>query len=158
MFAFHRGAVQPGHQPDAAAHGPRSVALRMAAPQVTPYTLDSAAVYRLGQESERPMNGSDTPEPTPLNAPGPFYVGRDECIQCGAPEAEAPSLMAFDDYRGSCYFVRQPATPAETEQAIRAVCVSCCGAVRYGGSDLLVLQQAAGADTCDRPALAARTS
>ena len=78
MFAFHRGAVQPGHQPDAAAHGPRSVALRMAAPQVMPYTLDSAAVYRLDQESERPMNGSDTPEPTPLNAPGPFYLISDD--------------------------------------------------------------------------------
>lgn len=74
-------------------------------------------------------------ERTPLNVPGPFYVAKDECIACGAPEAEAPSLMAFDEDRGSCYFRRQPATPDETYRAIRAVWVSCCGAVRYAGDD-----------------------
>lgn len=74
-------------------------------------------------------------ERTPLNAPGPFYVAKDQCITCMAPEAEAPSLMAFDEERSSCYFRRQPESPDETYRAMRACWVSCCGAVRYGGSD-----------------------
>jgi hypothetical protein len=74
-------------------------------------------------------------EATPQNAPGDFYVAKDRCITCGAPEAEAPALMGFDDAAQSCYFRRQPATPAEVEQAIRAVWVSCCEAVRYQGVD-----------------------
>jgi ferredoxin len=78
-------------------------------------------------------------ERTPKNVPGPFYVIKDECIACGAPEAEAPTLMAFDDDAGSCYFRRQPSDPAETDRAIRAVWASCCGAVRYGGSEPAVL-------------------
>ena len=74
-------------------------------------------------------------EATRSNAPGDFYVAKDECITCGAPEAEAPDLMDFDHGVRSCYFERQPSTPAEVEQAIRAVWVSCCRAVRYRGSD-----------------------
>jgi len=89
------------------------------------------------------MKAQDLPEPTPLNAPGPFYVGRDECISCRAPEHEAPDLMSFDEERGSCYFLRQPTTPEETERAIQAVGVSCCGAVRYAGSDPKILQRLA---------------
>ena len=80
-------------------------------------------------------------ERTPLNAPGPFYVARDQCITCMAPEAEAPSLMAFDEERSSCYFRRQPETADETYRAIRAVWVSCCGAVRYGGTDPAVVRR-----------------
>lgn len=72
---------------------------------------------------------------TPRNAPGDFYVAKDLCIACGAPEAEAPTLMDFDDAARSCYFRRQPATSAEVEQAIRAVWASCCNAVRYRGAD-----------------------
>jgi hypothetical protein len=80
-------------------------------------------------------------EPTPKNAPGPFYVGRDECISCLAPEHEAPDLMAFDAEVGSCYFARQPVTAEETERAIRAVCVACCDAVRYEGADPDILSR-----------------
>ena len=80
-------------------------------------------------------------EATPQNAPGDFYVAKDRCIACGAPEAEAPELMGFDDAAPSCYFRRQPATPAEVEQAIRAVWVSCCEAVRYRGEDPDVLRR-----------------
>jgi hypothetical protein len=78
-------------------------------------------------------------ERTPKNAAGPFYVGLDECIACRAPEAEAPDLMAFDEAAHSCYFVRQPATDAELQQALRAIWVSCCDAVRYAGDDPLIL-------------------
>ena len=72
---------------------------------------------------------------TPLNAPGPFYVVKDQCIACCAPEAEAPELMAFDDHAQTCYFHRQPTTPSEVEHAIKAVLVACCDAVQYEGAD-----------------------
>ena len=76
---------------------------------------------------------------TPLNAAGPFFTEKDCCISCGAPEAEAPDLMAYDDERWSCYFRRQPTTPEEVEQACRAVEVSCCDAVQYDGDDPKIL-------------------
>jgi hypothetical protein len=41
----------------------------------------------------------------------------------------------MDNDGTSCYFRRQPVTPDEVERAINAVCVSCCGAVRYVGND-----------------------
>ena len=78
---------------------------------------------------------------TPLNAPGPFFTEKDFCISCGAPEAEAPDLMAFDDDGGSCYFRRQPQTPEEVDQACRAVEVSCCEAVQYDGNDSEILSR-----------------
>jgi hypothetical protein len=78
---------------------------------------------------------------TPLNAPGPFFTEKDFCISCGAPEAEAPDLMAFDEERGSCYFRRQPETAEEIDRACRAVEVSCCDAVQYDGDDPHILQR-----------------
>lgn len=74
----------------------------------------------------------------PLNAPGDFYVEDASCISCEAPEHEAPELMSHaeqEEFGYHCYFHRQPETPEETEHAICAVYVSCCGAVRYGGDD-----------------------
>jgi hypothetical protein len=91
----------------------------------------------------------------PKNAPGPFYVVRDACIFCTAPEHEAPGLMDHVDkpfYH--CYFKKQPMTPAEIDRAVMAVGVSCCGAVRYAGEDAEVLNrlQALGrASSCDPP-------
>jgi hypothetical protein len=89
-----------------------------------------------------------------LNAPGDFYVERDMCIICRAPEHAAPTLMGFfDGTDGSardshCYFKRQPATPEETRQAIEAVRVSCCGALRYEGDDPTIIS-ALGEGNCD---------
>lgn len=77
-------------------------------------------------------------ERTPLNAEGDFYVEKDTCLTCLAPEQEAPELMALDEATG-CYFRRQPQTPEEIEHAIEAVCVSCVAAVRYGGHDPEIL-------------------
>ena len=75
-----------------------------------------------------------------LNAPGDFYVEGGSCISCRAPEESAPDLMTHEgDWH--CYFKRQPQTPAEVEQAIEAVVVSCCNAVRYGGRDPRILAQ-----------------
>ena len=68
-------------------------------------------------------------KPYPKNAPGCFIVADSYCIQCCAPQTEAPDLMDNDDT--SCYFSKQPRTPDEVDRAIKAVCVSCCGAVRY---------------------------
>ena len=37
---------------------------------------------------------------------GDFYVTKDECITCGAPEAEAPDIIEHskkDEY-GQCFF------------------------------------------------------
>jgi hypothetical protein len=81
-----------------------------------------------------PLPGRDS-----RNAPGDFYVQCDVCLQCGAPEAEAPDLIVMD-FDG-CYFKKQPETPEELEQAISAVAVSCISAVRYGGSDQKIIRR-----------------
>jgi hypothetical protein len=96
----------------------------------------------------------------PLNAPGDFYVERDRCIICVAPEREAPELMApFEDPDGTdrqshCYFKRQPQTAEEIRHSIRAVHIACCGALRYGDTDPTIvaeLSNLGNADACDAP-------
>jgi hypothetical protein len=86
------------------------------------------------------------------NAVGDFYVEKDLCLQCMAPEAEAPELMGFDEKSGNCYFKRQPATPEELEHAIAAVSVSDIQALRYGGHNEYVLRRLrklGASDCCD---------
>ncbi len=78
-------------------------------------------------------------KPHHLNAPGPFFVERDQCFACRAPEHEAPELMSFDEQGGSCYFHRQPKSLEEIEHAIQAVWVACCDAVHYEGDDPKIL-------------------
>jgi len=94
------------------------------------------------------------------NAPGPFYVEKDTCLICRAPEHEAPTLMGYlEDPHGDaknehCYFKKQPVTPDEVDQAIKAVRVSCCGALRYSGrnGEIISKLKALGlADRCDKP-------
>lgn len=88
----------------------------------------------------------------PANADGDFYVARDECMLCGAPEVQAATLMSHDQQ--SCYFARQPSTPEETDSALLAISVSCCGAVRYRGQDRTILVRLAEmgqAQSCDFP-------
>jgi hypothetical protein len=94
------------------------------------------------------------PQRHPLNAPGDFYVLNDMCIACEAPECEAPDLVGHCGDRGTyhCYFKRQPKTTAEISDAISAVVVSCCRAVRYGGDDHSIIARVAElnrADSCD---------
>lgn len=89
-----------------------------------------------------------------LNVAGDFYVEAGMCIFCEAPIHEAPDLMVMDDVSQHCYFKRQPATLEEMEQAIMAVAVGCCGAVRYGGTDPAVIHRLAefqSTDACDNP-------
>lgn len=95
----------------------------------------------------------------PLNAAGDFYVADGMCMACTTPEHEAPDLMHHDDasYGGAgyhCYFRRQPGTGEEVERAIMAVTVGCCSAVRYCGTDMILLRrlsQLGVADACDTP-------
>jgi len=78
---------------------------------------------------------SDQPE-----AVGDFYVEQHECVICGVPAAVAPDLIRHHGTAcGSCYFIKQPTTPAEIDQAVAAVQESCVCAVRYRGSDPAIL-------------------
>ena len=72
------------------------------------------------------------------NVDGPFYVMSDDCMACGAPELYASRLMSHDSH-GQCFFARQPANPEETTEAIEGTWASCCGALRYGGTDSEIL-------------------
>lgn len=90
----------------------------------------------------------------PKNAPGPFYVVKDQCLSCGAPEAEAPTLMGSCADAEGCYFRKQSETPEEVYQAISAMQVSCIEVLRYGGQDPAILKRLAelGASLlCDYP-------
>ncbi len=80
----------------------------------------------------------------PKNASGPFYTtgtqtqegwGGD-CLECQAPEAEAPDLLAPQtEGNWDTYFVKQPQTEAEIQRACMAIRVCCVSALRYGGRD-----------------------
>ena len=87
------------------------------------------------------------------NAPGPFYT-TGKCLACGTPEAEAPELLApleGDNY--DTYFIRQPQSGAEIEQACRAAEVCCVSAIRYAGTDSRILARLSNnPEYCDHPA------
>src|SRR5262245_21900427 len=79
----------------------------------------------------------------PRNAPGHFYVADGECMACMVPEAVAPDLMGFHDSPelSHCFFARQPRGEAEVRAALDAMHASCCGALRYAGTDRDVLAE-----------------
>ena len=83
----------------------------------------------------------------PLNAPGPFYVENERCILCLLPHHEAPTLMGImrnskdSDKHSHCYFKRQPESDEEIEQAIRALRIACCSALRYAGNDQKIIEK-----------------
>ena len=79
-------------------------------------------------------------ERAPLNANGDFYVEKDLCLACMAPEYQAPELMGYDE-QTFCYFKRQPVTPEELDHAIEAVCMSCVAGFRYAGTDAIILER-----------------
>jgi hypothetical protein len=94
----------------------------------------AATLYYLGMSIRRF-------EAYPENAQGPFYVEKDMCIICGAPESVAPDLIGFHedpsgtDAESHCYFKKQPQTPEEIDRAVKAVRANCCGCYWYAGSD-----------------------
>ena len=87
-----------------------------------------------------------------LNALGPFYT-TGECMACGAPEDEAPELLAeLTDENYDTYFVRQPSGPEEVERACRAAEVCCVSALRYAGQDPAILRRLGNRpEYCDFP-------
>ena len=88
-----------------------------------------------------------------LNAEGPFYttgcpsaesecgmIG--DCLQCEAPEHEAPDLLAeLNEANLDTYFVRQPKTGSETNRACNAMKVCCVAALRYGGTNRSIIKK-----------------
>jgi hypothetical protein len=88
-------------------------------------------------------------ERLPKNAPGPFYTLGDitsegtwggRCLSCNVPEEEAPTLLApLTERNSDTYFVRQPETEEEIEQACCAIEVCCVDALRYAGRDPKIL-------------------
>ncbi len=65
-----------------------------------------------------------------------------DCVQCEAPEAKAPELLApLRDGNIDTYFVRQPKTPEEVEHACNAIRVCCAYALRYAGMDPAIIRR-----------------
>ncbi len=68
-----------------------------------------------------------------------------ECMSCGVPHHFAPELMEGERDAGGrrdhCYFRKQPETALELIHAVKAVEGSCCGAVRYRGSDPEIIKK-----------------
>ena len=87
----------------------------------------------------------------PKNVEGDFYTTgtKDsngqwcgDCLACDLPESEAPDLMAqLTDDNYDTYFIRQPKSQEEIEQAIGATEVCCVNAVRYAGKDKKILSR-----------------
>ena len=97
------------------------------------------------------------PRRLPKNAAGPFYttgyqtretdatdgafVWCGDCMQCEAPEAEAPELLApLDGDNIDTYFLKQPSSQSEIAHACMAARVCCVSALRYGGRDQSIIQ------------------
>lgn len=86
-------------------------------------------------------------EPEEGNAPGPFYVIKGICILCAVPPETAPQNIKWDEAYQSgctecptnCRIAKQPETPREIEQVIKAASQSCIEAIRYCGTDPAVL-------------------
>src|SRR6266566_5684370 len=75
------------------------------------------------------------------NAAGAWYT-TGYCTACGAPEDQAPTLLApLTDDQLDTFFIRQPTTPAEVEAACRAAQVCCTSALRYGGQDPEIIKR-----------------
>jgi hypothetical protein len=84
----------------------------------------------------------------PLNVAGPFYTGGD-CLACHLPENEAPDLLApLTDENHVTYFVKQPQTAEEIERACKAIEVCCVADLRYGGTDISIIERLKG-NNCD---------
>lgn len=108
------------------------------------------------------------PERFPKNVEGAFYtlgyVGDDgswcgQCLSCEIPEREAPTLLAgLTDTNSDTYFVRQPETAEEIEQACCAIEVCCVDALRYGGHDPKILARLHATGNCDYPLNGCRTN
>jgi hypothetical protein len=83
------------------------------------------------------------------NVPGDFYT-TGECLACGLPENEAPNLLAkLDDENSDTYFIKQPETLEEINDACWAAKVCCVDAIRYCGNNPQIKKQL-GSAYCDK--------
>ncbi len=93
---------------------------------------------RLTRNVEGPFYTTGCPSVDPESVDG--MIG--DCLQCEAPEHEAPKLLAeLNESNLDTYFVRQPQNEAETERACNAIRVCCVCALRYGGKDLAIIRK-----------------
>ena len=84
----------------------------------------------------------------PLNVAGPFYTSGD-CLACHLPEDVAPDLLApLTNENHVTHFVKQPQTPDEIERACKAIEVCCVADLRYGGTDISIIERLKG-NNCD---------
>ena len=75
------------------------------------------------------------------NVAGDFYTTGD-CLQCNVPEEAAPDLLAeLNSENSDTYFIKQPISPAEVEQACNAILSCCMDALRYGGTDPNIIRR-----------------
>lgn len=102
------------------------------------------------------------PNRFPGNVAGPFYttghacIGESrfdgmmaDCLQCEAPEHEAPDLLAkLDNGNLNTYFIRQPTSPDEIERACNALLVCCVWALRYGGRNREIIRRLGNSPEC----------
>ncbi|MDB6134278.1 MAG: hypothetical protein JWM59_2521 [Verrucomicrobiales bacterium] len=84
-------------------------------------------------------------EGEPDNAPGPFYVVKDQCLLCGLPSASAPRNITFREGgcggpANHCRVERQPRNWEETVALMEAARSSRIAAIRYCGTDPAILE------------------
>ena len=88
-------------------------------------------------------------EREPDNAPGPFYVIKDQCVLCALPPALAPANITWSQETlqrrcgetcpTHCRVEKQPETADELALVIEAARCSCIAAIRYCGTDPEIL-------------------
>lgn len=87
----------------------------------------------------------------PRNAEGDFYTSgtqnqkgewSGDCLACTLLEQKAPTLLSpsGDDHYNT-YFIKQPKTEEELQQAINAAGACCVNAIRYGGKDKKIIRR-----------------
>jgi hypothetical protein len=83
-----------------------------------------------------------------------FYVQQGCCIRCGAPQEIAPTLIGWraNEELTECYWIRQPQTPDELEQAIKIIHTQDLGCHRYAGTNPKIIRRLP-SDQCDFPSL-----
>lgn len=81
------------------------------------------------------------PERDKRNVDGDFYTIEGGCLACMLPEGEAPTLLNDDKDECDIFFVKQPQTKEEVEQACSAIDVCCTEALRYGGKNKEIIKR-----------------
>lgn len=87
------------------------------------------------------------PTNTSKRPTGDFYVQQGCCTYCGVPQKVAPDLVGLTKEE-HCYWIKQPETLPELNQAIELLRSQELGCHRYAGSDPSLLAQLPSED-CD---------